>query len=310
MNNPAPIALFVYARPDDTAKTIESLKNNYLAKDSVLFIFSDGPKGEKDFNKVSEVRKLIKRISSGFKKIEIIEREKNLGLANSIIRGISEVLNQYEKIIVMEEDLITSPNFLSFVNDSLNRYENDEKVFSVTGYTYQFRIPDYYKYDNYFTPRCESLGWGTWKNRWLKADWEIKDLRTFLSDKKSLKSFSEIGNDLVGMLINQQLGKVDSWAIRWCYAHFKNDAYCSYPVKSKIIHIGEGGFATHVKKELKFLETELDEELKTSFNFYDQIKIEPDIFNQYKKIFKKRISRSIKNFILKDLIRLGIIRPK
>jgi GT2 family glycosyltransferase len=253
MTNLAPIALFVYARPDETIKTIESLKNNYLAAESELYIFSDGAKGEKDFNKVSEVRKFINSINSGFKKVDIIEREKNLGLANSVITGVSEILNNYNKIIVIEEDLISSKNFLNFVNDSLVKYENDERVFSVTGYTYNIQIPQNYIYDNYFTPRCESLGWGTWKDRWFKADWNMKDFPSFLSDKKSIMKFSQIGSDLPGMLFKQQLGKVDSWAVRWCYTHFKDNAFCSYPIKSKIVHIGEGGFATHVKKELKFL---------------------------------------------------------
>lgn len=302
MTNLAPIALFVYARPDETIKTIESLKNNYLAAESELYIFSDGSKGEKDFHKVSEVRKVINSITSGFRKVRVIEREKNFGLANSIITGVSEILNEYDKIIVIEEDLISSKNFLNFLNASLVKYENDDRVFSVTGYTYNIQIPQTYTHDNYFTPRCESLGWGTWRNRWLKADWNMKDFRSFLSDKKSILNFSEIGSDLPGMLFKQQLGKVDSWAVRWCYTHFKYNAFCSYPVKSKIVHIGEGGLATHVKKELKFLETELDNELKTSFNFSDNIKIEPEIFSQFKVFFRKSFSKKIRNLFLRSLL--------
>lgn len=304
MNNLAPIALFVYARPEETSKTFESLSKNYLAKESILFIFSDGPKSEKDFNRVSEVRKFINSLKTGFKRIIVVERDKNLGLANSIISGVSEVLNVYDKIIVMEEDLISSKNFLNFINDSLNNYEKDERVFSVTGYTYQIRIPDNYNFDNYFTPRCESLGWGTWKNRWLKADWQVSDLKEFISNRSSRKKFSEIGDDLLGMLLRQQLGKVDSWAVRWCYSHFKNQAYCSYPVKSKIVHIGEGGFATHVNKELKFLYTELDNGLKTAFNFNPHINIEEPIQNQFQKIFRKSIISKTKNILLKQIIRL------
>lgn len=291
----APIALFVYARPNETLQTLEALRKNYLAKDSDLFIFSDGAKGEKDFNQVNQVRDIIKNNSFPFKKIEIVERKKNFGLANSIISGVTEVLNHYDKIIVMEEDLVSSPNFLNFVNASLSRYVDEDKIFSVTGYTYDFEIPEDYKYDNYFLPRCESLGWGTWKNRWLKADWDLKDLNDFLSDKKSLKDFSEIGNDLLSMLLKQQLGKVNSWAIRWCYAHFKNNAFCSYPVKSKIIHIGEGGFATHVKSETKFLETKLDDSNKVDFDFSNVLSINEVIFNQYKKLFRKTLAKQIRN---------------
>lgn len=291
----APIALFVYARPFETLRTLEALSKNFLASDSELFIFSDGAKGENDFNQVNQVREVIKNNPFPFKKIEIVERKKNLGLANSIISGVTEVLDHYENVIVMEEDLVSSPNFLNFVNASLLRYVDEDKIFSVTGYTYDLEIPEGYKYDNYFLPRCESLGWGTWKNRWLKADWDLKDLNEFLSDKKSLKNFTDIGYDLLSMLLKQQLGKVNSWAIRWCYAHFKNNAFCSYPIKSKIIHIGEGGFATHVKKETKFLETKLDESNKVYFEFSNVFSINEAIFQQYKKLFKKTLVKQLRN---------------
>lgn len=298
MNNLAPIALFVYARPDETAKTIESLSKNYLASESDLYIFSDGPKGDKDLNKVSEVRAFIKSIKTGFKKIKIIEREKNLGLANSIISGVTEVLSEYDKIIVMEEDLISSQNFLNFINDSLIKYEKYEKVFSVTGYTYQIQVPRFYLYDNYFTPRCESLGWGTWKDRWLKADWELKEFRNFLEDNEAVKNFNKVGCDLIGMLIKQQLGKLDSWAVRWCFTHFKHNAVCSYPTSSKITHIGEGGFATHVKKQNKLLDTKLDQEDKKNFLLAEEVVFEKEIIKQYEKFFKLNLKKKITTKLL------------
>ncbi len=303
MINLAPIALFVYARPFETVKTLEALSKNFLASQSDLFIFSDGAKGEKDIAKVIEVRTIIKNTQLPFKKVEIFERKENLGLANSIISGVTEVLNLYDKIIVMEDDLISSPNFLDYVNASLSRYQNEDKIFSVTGYTYKFEIPTNYNYDNYFLPRCESLGWGTWKNRWVKADWNVKDLMEFLSDKNKMKHFSNIGFDLLGMLLKQQLGRVDSWAVRWCYAHFKHNALCSYPTISKIIHIGEGGFATNVKSKLKFLETNLDNTDKIDFNFSPEFSITPEILEQYNKLFNKNLIKSIKNFYLKFLLK-------
>ncbi len=301
--NLAPIALFVYARPDEAIKTLDSLSKNFLASQSELFIFSDGAKSGMDLPKVNEVRNIIKNYSFPFKKVEIIEKEKNFGLANSIISGVTEVLNFYDRIIVMEEDLISARNFLNFVNASLLKYENENKIFSVTGYTYQFNIHDDYKFDNYFLPRCESLGWGTWKNRWEKADWKVTDLKEFLSDKNKMNDFSEIGFDLLGMLLKQQLGKIDSWAVRWCYSHFKNSALCSYPTISKIVHIGEGGFATHVKSELNFLETKLDESNKIDFDLSSDYSLNSDIFQQYKKLFKKKIIKSIRNFYLKLLLK-------
>ncbi len=290
----APVVLFVYARPIETKKTIESLSKNFLAKESDLIIFSDGPKNPNLQSTVLEVRKTIKSVT-GFKSVKVIEREKNLGLGNSIITGITEVFNTYNKVIVLEEDLISSANFLDYINSSLTEYQNNEKVFSVTGYTYQMKIPDRYEFDNYFTPRCESLGWGTWKDRWIKADWNLKGFKTFLKNESELKQFNKIGADLIGMLLRQQLGKLDSWAVRWCYAHFRNSAFCSYPTKSKIVHIGEGGEATHVKNQVKILDTEIDNELKIKYNFSNTVYTESIITAQYKKMFNRSFLRRLRN---------------
>jgi mRNA-degrading endonuclease HigB of HigAB toxin-antitoxin module len=292
--NLSPVALFVYARPKETAQTIESLKKNFLASYTKLFIFSDGARNDEDMPFVEEVRKLIRNINGGFSDVQIIEREKNLGLANSIIIGVTQILKQFEKIIVIEEDLISSPNFLNYMNESLNFYKDSHEVFSVTGYTYQLAVPVDYKFDNYFVPRCESLGWGTWSNRWSKVDWEMKNFKNFIKNKRLRQKFDSVGADLLAMLLKQQIGILDSWAVRWCYAHFQNNAFCSYPIKSKIIHIGVGGFATHVKNENKILNTELDNELKVNFSFSDEIFLDDRIMKQYKKMFRKRIMNRLR----------------
>lgn len=299
-----PVALFVYARPEETLKTINALKENYLAPETKLYIFSDGAKSDKDSLQVENVRKIINGISEGFKKIIIIERQENFGLAKSIITGVSQVLEEHSAVIVVEEDLISSRNFLNFLNASLSFYKTNNKVFSVTGYTYQLDIPQEYEFDNYFMPRCESLGWGTWKDRWIKVDWEVKDFRQFIRNKKLKKKFDSIGTDLYGMLLRQKVGLLDSWAVRWCYAHFKNDAYCSYPIRSKIIHIGEGGFATHVKNENKLLETELDDELKTEFRFSSNVFLDKSIVMQYQKMFKKKFTKRLRTMYYRMLFEL------
>ena len=120
----APIALFVYNRPDHTQQTIVSLQKNTLAKNSNLYIFSDGPKTEKDIPKVNEVRQFLKNIN-GFKSVTVIERKSNWGLAKSIIEGVSEIINLYERVIVLEDDIVTSNTFLSFMNGALNFYYNN-----------------------------------------------------------------------------------------------------------------------------------------------------------------------------------------
>jgi len=131
----APIALFVYNRPDHTRKTIEALIGNELAPQSRLIVFSDGPRDNKDVLLVEQVRDYISTIR-GFESVSIIPSKSNKGLANSIISGVTSVLSEYDKVIVLEDDLVTSPQFLRYMNNSLDFYENDEAVISIHGYIY------------------------------------------------------------------------------------------------------------------------------------------------------------------------------
>ena len=289
----APLVLFTYNRPHLLKRTIEALSKNYLASQTALFIFSDAPKKDESPQNVFEVRKFVKTIS-GFKSLSIVERKESYGLAKSVISGVTEVIKDYGKVIVLEDDLISSPNFLNFANASLDKYENEKNVFSIASYTYQLDIPQDFNYDNYFTPRCESLGWGTWINRWEKVDWEVKDIMSFLDSKVSRKKFSEGGDDLIDMIVKQMAGKLDSWAVRWCYAHYKNNALCSYPVISKIAHIGVDKMGTHVKKEEKLLDTKLDDSGKISFNLIEKPFVNSSILMQYKKYFKRNLLKKLK----------------
>ncbi len=133
MNNLAPIILFTYNRPWHTRQTIEALQKNLYADKSRLIILSDGPKTEIDVPKVQKVREYIKTVK-GFRSIEIIEREKNWGLANNIIDGVTRIINEYGKIIVLEDDIVTSPYFLKFMNEALEFYKDEERVMHISGY--------------------------------------------------------------------------------------------------------------------------------------------------------------------------------
>ena len=250
----APVVLFAYNRPDHMRQTIEALQKNELADRSDLFIYSDGPKDEQTEKAVQKVREYIHTIN-GFKTVTIREREENWGLAKSIIGGVTEVINEYGRIIVLEDDLISSPMFLNYMNYYLNAYKNEHKVFSITGFNYPqnlFNIPDDYIYSIYFGCRCMSWSWATWSDRWDKVDWQIKDFGTFIQDKKSKKLFNRGGDDLTDMLKSQIEGKIDSWAIRWCYAHYKHNSYCVYPIKSLIKNLGFDGTGVHCGNTNKF----------------------------------------------------------
>jgi hypothetical protein len=240
----APIVLFVYNRPWHTQQTVESLQKNELARESELYIYSDAPVNSNQIENVRKVRNYVKTIT-GFKQTIIIEREKNWGLANSIIEGVTKILKKYEKIIVLEDDIVTSQFFLSYMNNALTAYTSNLMVMSISGYSYPISIEKNYKYEIYAFYRCMSWGWATWEDRWSNVDWEILEKDKFLFDTELQKSFNRGGEDLSRMLIKQLNGKIDSWAIRWCFHHFLNEAVCLYPNESYVKNIGFDGTGVH-----------------------------------------------------------------
>ena len=288
----APLILFVYNRLWHTQQTVESLLKNHLASESDLFIFSDGAKNEKDKLKVIAVRDYIKTIS-GFRSIIINESNKNYGLANSVINGVSKILSNSEIAIIVEDDLISGPNFLSFMNEALRFYKQDFKIFSVSGYSYPITIPQSYDKDIYILPRTSSWGWGTWYDRWNKADWDVMDYKQFLSDTNAQKKFNEGGTDLTPMLKSQMAGDLDSWGIRWAYTHFKNNAFCLYPVKSLCKNIGNDSTGTHSRKSDKY-EVQLSNQVK--FNFIHDLELNSEILGNVKSFARPGLFRRILNY--------------
>ncbi len=291
---PSPITLFVYNRPIHTKKTVQALLKNKLASKSILYIYSDYPKKEEHIKDVKKVREYIHTIK-GFKEIHIIERKQNYGLAKSIIEGVTEVINKHGRVIVLEDDLITSHMFLTFMNNMLETYEKEKKIYSITGYNHPsklMKIPKEYKYDIYFSPRAGSWGWATWKDRWDKADWEVKDYKEFKNNKQLQKEFNKGGDDMTDMLINQMEGKLDSWAIRWCYTLFKNNAYCIYPTRSYVDNIGMDGSGVHCGKSGKY-----DNDVFVTSE--KQLKLPPDvifddkILNEFRSVYKEKVFRKM-----------------
>lgn len=283
--NTAPILLFTYKRLATLKQAVAALKKNYLAGSSDLFIFSDAAKKETDKDIVAEVRSYLKTIS-GFRSVQIIERESNFGLAKSIISGTSWVLSTYDKVIVLEDDLITTPNFLTFMNAALERYKTETNVFSISGYSFNLKSPQlHYDDDAYFLNRGWSWGWATWKNRWKDVDWEMSSYASFEKNKKLRKAFSAGGSDLNKMLREQMQGKLDSWAIRWFYHQFRIGGLTLYPVYSKVHNAGFDEFATHTTGSQKRYIPDIDVEAKTAFRFPEQVSITPE----FQALFKKRM---------------------
>lgn len=298
----APVLLFVYNRPSHTAETIKNLQNNYLASQSSLFVFIDGSKNEEDNKKVEEVDAIVSGIT-GFKSIKVFKSKENKGLAKSVILGVDKLIEEFGKVIVLEDDLLTSKNFLTFMNQSLNHYEDNKEVFSVSGFGLRIKIPENYLFDTYLIPyRSSSWGWGTWKYVWDDIDWNIKDYSIFRSNREEKYKFNSMGKDMLRMLDRQLAGSIDSWSIRFDYHLFKNKAYCVYPVKSKVLNAGFDNSGTHTKKN-DYFKVELDNSDSIIYKFQNQR--DDEIISLAQKYFQKPNSFSYKLFHkLKQIVKL------
>lgn len=291
----APVCLFTYNRLNETKLTINFLRRNFLASESHLYVFSDGPKNETDLSKVLLVRKFIKTID-GFKSVSIFESESNIGLANSIKKGVSKILEKYETIIVLEDDLITSTNFLTFLNQALVFYRNQNRVFSIAGYSHKIQIPHNYNYSVYLRGRPTSWGWATWRNRWQTVDWEIKDWESFRKNKKLKQAFNSHGSDLFRMLKNSMESKNDSWAIRFAYNQIHQNKLTVSPIITKVMNIGFGNQATHCKSSNKMFEGSIDTTGNRNFSFTNKIELTQAINEQVirNSSIKQRIINKLK----------------
>lgn len=244
MNNLAPIILFVYNRPQHTLQTLEALSKNELAQDSILYIFADGIKknaSDETIAKINETRTIIKS-KPWCKEVHVIERTENFGLAKSVIEGVTQIINQYGKVIVLEDDLVTSPYFLQFMNDALAKYENESSVACISAYIYPAKqLPELF-----FIKGADCWGWATWKKAWNVFEPDGTKLLHELCHKKLEHQFDFQGTYPYTQMLRDQIAhKNDSWAIRWYASCFLKNMLCLYPGKSLITNIGLDGSGVH-----------------------------------------------------------------
>ncbi len=274
-----PVCLFCYNRPIELKETIKYLSSNLNFNNTDLFVFCDAPKNKEDKKKTDLVKNIVEGIS-GSKSIKIEYNFKNIGLANSIINGITKVLKYNSAVIVLEDDLVTSKDFLNFMNLNLNKYKNSKKVFSINGYSNDLNSLKLEKYENYFLPRSSSWGWGTWSDRWDGIIWDENYYKN-LSFYKYLFLIKG-GFDLPFMLRNYINGKIDSWAIRFVYTQVKLNTLSSVSKISKVKNIGFNKNATHTKS------------MKQSTNFKNTRKI---FFKLSKTVIvKKKLLKEFLNY--------------
>ena len=246
MNDLAPIVIFAFNRLEVLRNTVESLKANSEAADSDLFVFVDGARIGKpgEEGKVRAVREYVKGIK-GFKALHYTFSDKNKGLARSVIEGTTKVVNEYGKVIVVEDDLFLSKSFLLFMNKMLSLYECDKRVMQVSGFGTKLNNLGGYPYDAYLNERAHSWSWGTWRDRWATVDWDVSDFDILKADKKRQREFCKRGSDLFSMLRKYMEGKNNSWYIRFEYSMFKQRRYTVCPIRSLVRNDGFIAEATH-----------------------------------------------------------------
>jgi len=301
--NYAPIILFVYKRPEHTRKVIESLFGNAEFFKSHFYVFCDGSKKKDDESLVIMTREVVK--SFDLSNITIIERDKNLGLSQSIIRGVTELFSKYDRIIVLEDDLIVSPFFLDYMNRALSLYENCEKVMQISGYMFPIKIKS--DLEAIFLPFTTTWSWATWKRAWDNfndkiSNYEILNRNRCLRAKFDLnRSFSYFK-----MLKDQKKGKIDSWGICWYLSVFLKEGLVLYPTVSFVQNIGSDGSGTHrsllenkdyivnYKRMHKFPEINIDS-VNVDYPCFEIIKD----YLRWKDSFFLKLTRRVKSVIIK-----------
>lgn len=252
------IAIFAFNRPDLLQRTLTALAANELVDKASLTIFCDGPRHEKDEPGTRAVRELAKK-ARGFATVEVVERPKNMGCAASIIDGLTEMFRLHERLIVIEDDIVTSSYTLRFLSEGLARYADNEKVFNIAAWSPPHiarNIPANYPYDVYAIPRFNCWGWASWRDRFQDIDWDVQDYQIFKNSPQLRKAFNAGGDDLSSMLDDQMQGKIDTWDIRADYARFKKNMLGINPVRSYALNIGMGS-GTHTTTATTYWDSDI-----------------------------------------------------
>ncbi|MCL6525020.1 MAG: glycosyltransferase [Thermoflavifilum sp.] len=255
----APIALFVFNRPELTLQTLQHLAKNAEARYSILYVFADGPKANfttTQMARFQQVRNIIQDPvwAHQFKEVHIIASETNKGLASSIIAGVTEVINKHGRIIVLEDDLKVSPYFLQYMNEALTLYASEEKVLAVHGYVYPvYRLgldknlfPQASSYSSFFIRDPGCWGWGTWKRAWQLFDHDAEKLYHQILQQGLKREFNFWGGYPYTRLLRLQIaGKIDSWAVCWRAVAYLHQMLTLHPAISLVSHEGNVPDATH-----------------------------------------------------------------
>lgn len=247
MSNRIPILLITFNRPEHTKRTIEALR---VQKPPLVYVFQDGARAgnEQDSVNCLAVREIIENEIDWKCELHTHFSEQNRGCRDAIIYAISSVLKEHEAVIVVEDDIITSPAFYTYMCKALEYYRNRPTVWSISGHSHspeKFQVPEDYDYDVFASPRLFNWGWGTWRDRWERTDWSMSYYEAFMHHPYEMQAFMRGGDDLIPMLAHEKEGKSSAWDIQFAFAHFANHAVSIVPCESYTDNIGQDGSGTH-----------------------------------------------------------------
>ncbi len=247
MGSLAPVIVFAYKRRNHIERLFASLVRDELAAQSEVFVFVDGARGDADREAVEQVRRYVRELeqTAPFRALHAEISEENKGLARSIIGGVSRIMERYGRAIIIEDDVVVADHFLTYMNDALNFYEHDPHIWSVGAFSFVRHFPADYAPEVFFTQRSSSYAWASWRDRWEKIDWDVRDHAAFRRSLLRRRDFNRWGSDRSTMLDAQMAGRVNSWAIRFDYAMWKNAMYNVVPRWSRCATTGHDGSGTH-----------------------------------------------------------------
>jgi GT2 family glycosyltransferase len=259
----SPVILFVYKRSNHTKQVLEALVRCENSKDTPLIIYSDGIKinaSLKDKEEIEQTRQVLRDFkeqkSSHFLSIEIYESESNKGLAKSIKEGINAQFEKYEKVIVLEDDIVPQKGFLNYMNEALDNYENEDKVWGISSYSYPLENEDNVKQDTFFLPINSSWGWATWKTAWNKIDFDIESIFLKFEVQSITPEEYNFGSYYYHQILEaQREQKIDSWAVFLMATMFLEKGWFLFPKYSLSKNIGFDATGTHCSEEDLFFDS-------------------------------------------------------
>jgi len=250
--SPAPVALFIYNRPDHTRQTLEALGRNRLAEATPLFVFADGPKenaSDADRARIRETRDLACS-RPWTNRVTLIESSTNQGLAASIVKGVSRVLAEFDRVIVLEDDIVTSPGFLEFLNRGLEVYANEPRVMHLSGYMYPLGLQ---ATDTVFLRVLSCWGWATWARAWRFYQDDLQPHFEYLNTPQRIHKFNIEGHaDFYRQLLDNRAGRIRSWAVRWYASWLAQGGLSLFPTRSLVRNIGHDGSGVHCSDDRRF----------------------------------------------------------